>query len=256
MKKILFIALVCVCSISVYAQYEEVEVDKIDPYYLMSTYYNTDFQPFKKGNFYSGFAFSLAIKELENTDRLLYEVGEGDQNQYNLIFRGGYFFSNYNMVGVDVVYGRSRFEGDILQGGESILRQRISSSGTVRPVLTTYIPLTANKRLSFYNKMGIGLSFGNALERNTNSQGNITKEYEDNFGLSVGISPGITFFVIQNFAFEVELQNLLGYQYEITKSTSNGEEVSRRKTNQVAFDIDLLSMKLGLAYYFNRPKNK
>ncbi|MFV0484305.1 MAG: hypothetical protein ACK5MG_09460 [Bacteroidales bacterium] len=254
MKKALLGLLLAVIALSVYGQYEEQEVDKSDPYYLMSSYYETDFHPFKKGNFYTGFAFSLTTGELENTNRLLYEVSEGEENQYNLIFKGGYFIGDYNMIGVDVVYGRSRFEGDILQNSESLLRQRISSSGTFRPVLVTYFPLTKNKRLSFYNKIGVGLSWGNTLERNTGSQGDITKKYDDNFGLSVGISPGITFFVIQNFAFEVELQNMLGYQHESVKSTSNDDVVSRRSTNQVSFDIDLLSLKLGLAYYFNRPK--
>ncbi|MFV0345544.1 MAG: hypothetical protein ACK5IQ_04765 [Bacteroidales bacterium] len=254
MRKTILGIMLIMTGLSVYAQYKVQKTDKMNPYDLMSKYYENDFQPFKKGNFYTGFAFSLTTGELENTNRLLYEVSEGEENQYNLIFKGGYFIGDYNMIGVDVVYGRSRFEGDILQNSESLLRQRISSSGTFRPVLVTYFPLTKNKRLSFYNKIGVGLSWGNTLERNTGSQGEISKKYDDNFGVSAGISPGITFFVIQNFAFEVELQNMLGYQYESVKSTSNDDVVSRRSTNQVSFDIDLLSLKLGLAYYFNRPK--
>ncbi|MCP4883387.1 MAG: hypothetical protein GY908_06320, partial [Flavobacteriales bacterium] len=42
-------------------------------------------------------------------------------------------------------------------------------------------------------------------------------EKEDNFLFGIGISPGVTFFAIESFAFEIQL-DVLGYEYERTKT--------------------------------------
>ncbi|MFV0366771.1 MAG: hypothetical protein ACK5JS_09850 [Mangrovibacterium sp.] len=253
MKKLFLLVLSLSVTLSLWAQQKK-DDDKLTPYDLMSTYYQDDFNPYKKGNVYTGFAFSLTTRDLENTDRLIYNVNEGEQKQYDLIFKGGYFISNYNMLGAELTYARTQFEGQVLQDSENVLKQRVSSLGTVRPVLSTYFPLTKDNRLAFYNKMGLGLSFGNALVRNTFQDGNITKSYEQNFGFSMGLSPGITFFLMENFALEIELENLVGYSYERTETTQNGTEVSRQHSNNVTFDVNLLQMRLGIAYYINRSK--
>jgi len=240
----------------VFAQVEEKNKEKLDPYELMSEYYMNNFHPFEKGNWYTGFAFHLSSQNLENINQLIYQIIEGDENKYGLTFKAGYFMGDYTMVGADFIYNRDKFTGNVVQSGDSILKQKVSSIGTVRPVLTTFFPLTKNHRLSFYNKIGFGISLGNVLERNTSVQDIISKKYNKNFGFSVGISPGVTFFAIENFAFEVELQNLLGYEYMLTNTTTNGTVESRKTSNNVAFNIDLLSLKLGLAYYIKNKKNR
>jgi hypothetical protein len=69
----------------------------------------------------------------------------------------------------------------------------------------------------------------------------------------VGLSPGITFFAMENFAFEVQL-NVLGYELNASDKTVNGTDESRVVRQNVDFNIDLLSLDLGLAYYFGGRK--
>ncbi|MBR8536083.1 hypothetical protein KDU71_10990 [Carboxylicivirga sediminis] len=54
---------------------------------------------------------------------------------------------------------------------------------------------------------------------------------------------------MENFAFEVQL-NVLGYELQATEKIVNGENESRVIRQNVDFDIDILSLELGLAYYF------
>lgn len=253
MKRLLLLLINLCLTIPLWAQNKSID-DKITPYDLMSEYYQKDFSPFKKGNIYTGFAFSLTTKSSENVDYLVYQIGDGKEKKYDLTFKTGYFMSDCNSIGLEGVYARDEFVGNVALDGESMRRERISSGGTIRPVLTTYFPLTKNNRLSFYNKVGLGFSFGSALTRNTSEEGQISKSYENNFGFSAGISPGVTFFLMENFALEIELQNLLGYNYELTETTTNGEEVARQHMSNVAFDIDLFSLRLGIAYYINVSK--
>ena len=81
----------------------------------------------------------------------------------------------------------------------------------------------------------------------------VDKTYSSDFNFRIGISPGITFFAIENFAFEVQL-NVLGYELEVRDQTVNEGEPSRDIRQNVDFSIDILSLQLGLAYNFRSKK--
>lgn len=225
-----------------------------DPYELMSKYYQEDFHPFSKGNWYTGFAFSLKDQKLQNKSRLFDKVLAGQDLNYDLTFKGGYFLGDYFMVGGNLIYNRQKFTGTIIQESDTIQRENITSIGTVAPTFKTYFPLTKNNRLSFFNEIGLGFGFGNSVSRDTKKQDEITKSYTDEFAFSAGISPGITFFAIENFAFEIQLNNLIGYELQVSNKTTNETEESKVTTHNVNFNIDLLSLNLGLAYYFGSKK--
>lgn len=227
-----------------------------DPYELMSKYYQDDFHPFAKGNTYVGFAFSLKDQKLVNQARIFDKVLDGQDFSYDLTFRGGYLLRDYFMVGGNFVYNRSKFTGTIVQDSDTIQRERISSVGTIAPTIKTYFPLTKSQRLSFFNELGVGFGFGNTVTRDTKNLDEINKTYTDKFTFTAGISPGITFFAIENFAFEIQLNNLIGYELNVSNKETNDIEESQVTTHNVNFNIDLLSLNLGLAYYFGAKKQK
>jgi hypothetical protein len=222
----------------------------------MSKYYDEDFNPFSKGNWYVGFAFSLQDQELQNQARLFDKVLDGKDLRYDLTFRGGYFLGDYFMVGGNLIYDRQKFTGTIVQESDTIQRENISSIGTIAPTIKSYFPLTKNNRLSFFNELGLGFGFGNSVSRDTKNQDEINKSYTDEFAFTAGISPGITFFAIENFAFEIQLNNLIGYELQVSNKTTNESEESKVTTHNVNFNIDLLSLNLGLAYYFGSKKGR
>lgn len=245
-----------ISPISLFAQEEKEVDDKKDPYELMSKHYEENFQPFSKGNWYVGFAFSLKDQKLQNQARLFDKVLDGQDLNYDLTFKVGYFLNDYLMVGGNLIYNRDKFTGTIVQESDTIQRENIKSIGTIAPTLKTYIPLTKNNRLSFFNELGVGFGVGNTVTRDTKNSDEINKTYTDEFSFTAGISPGITFFAIENFAFEVQLNNLIGYELQVSQKTTNETEESKVVTHNLNFNIDLLSLNLGLAYYFGAKKQK
>jgi opacity protein-like surface antigen len=240
----------------VFAQKKSEPKEKKDPYQLMSEYYGDQFNPFDKGNWYLGFAFSLQNQQLTNKARLFEKVLDGNSLNYNLAFRGGYFLADYLSVGGSFVYSRDKFTGLVIQDSDTLQRNNIRSAGTAIAFLRTSFPLTKNKRLSFFNEIGLGLGGGNAVIRDIKNQDEIQKSYSDEFIFTAGISPGITFFAIENFAFEIQLSNLIGYTLNSTKTTTNDTEEAQVVTHNVNFNINLLSLNLGLAYFFGAKKNR
>ena len=66
-----------------------------DPYELMSKYYEDSFNPYAKGNWYVGFAFSLKDQNLQNQARLFDKVLEGNDlpTRVKLIFKSFSFWN-------------------------------------------------------------------------------------------------------------------------------------------------------------------
>lgn len=152
------------------AQKDTLKTNPKDPYELMSRYYEENFNPFTKGSKYVGFAFSLKDQKLQNQARLFDKLLYGEDLNYDLTFKGGYFLSDYTMVGGNFIYSRDKFVGTIVQESDTIQRENITSLGTIAPTIKTYFPLTKNHRLSFFNLLGLGFGFGNSVSRDTKIQ--------------------------------------------------------------------------------------
>jgi hypothetical protein len=237
------------------AQENQDEDSGRSPYELMSSYYSEQFKPFKKGNVYTGLAFSLSDRSLSNVDQLVQNVVDGQDNSFEIVLKGGYYTGDYAMVGINFEYTQEKFEGTLFRDPDTVQSNSISRAYTITPNVRSSVPLTKSERLSFFTEVGLSLGVGNTLTRNTKNLDEIEKVYSDDFNLRLGISPGITFFAMENFAFEVQL-DVLGYELQVRNREINGVEQSRDVRNNVDFNIDILSLNLGLAYYFGAGKKR
>lgn len=229
---------------------------KYSAYNLMTEYYNTNFYPFEKKNIYVGFAFSLIDEKAQNEQTLFSKTLDGSDINYSITFKGGYFLNDYFMTGLNLIYEREEFDGSVLIEGDTIARKRVNRIANVVPVIKSYFPLTENHRFSFFNELGIGFGFGKGVSRDTKNTDEITKVNSEEFIFNAGISPGVIFFAIENFSFEIQLNNLIGYTYKQRRSTTNDMEETKVVTNNVNFNVNLLSLRLGLAYYFGTKKQR
>lgn len=251
----LIIILICVFPSCVIAQNEVDDEEGRSPYELMSSYYTNQFKPFQKKNIYTGLAFSLRDRNLTNVDQLIQNVVRGEDISYNVILKGGYYTGDYGMIGMNFEYQEEKFNGTIFREPDTIQSRSISRGYTITPNVRSSVPLTENERLSFFTEVGLSLGIRNGLTRNTKNLDEIETVYNDEFNLRLGISPGITFFAIENFAFEIQL-DVLGYELKVKNSEINGVEQSKDVRNNMDFNIDILSLKLGLAYYFGANKRR
>lgn len=229
--------------------------DNYTPYELLSTYYDEDFRPFRKGNIYVGLDFSLEDKKLINADYLVQKVLDGDKFDYNIQIKGGYYTGNYAMVGLNFKYFQQKFDGTIFKDPDTLFSNSITRGFSITPNFRSSVPLTKNERLSFFTEIGLTFGTSNTLSNNTKNVDVIDRMYTTNYNLRVGLSPGITFFAMENFAFELQL-NLLGYEMETTKKRANGVDGSTIVRQNIDFNINILSINLGLAYYLGARQIK
>lgn len=220
------------------------------PYELLSSYYNSEnFKPFKKRTGYLGLAFSLEDSKSLNTQGLLQNVIDGENLNYNVVVKGGLYTADYNMIGISASYFQDGFDGTVFRDPDTIQSNSLTRGFTITPNLRSSIPLTANERFSFFVELGLSFEMANTLSRETKNIDEISKTYSTQYVLGAGISPGITFFAMENFAFEIQL-NVAGYQLSITDSEIDGVDQSRDVRQNINLKIDLLTLNLGLAYYF------
>ena len=249
---ILMLTLAVVFPDNMLAQ-EEKSAEKLTAYELMSKYYNENFSPFKKRNVYIGLAFSLEDLQQENTTGLFQNVVDGQSLDYNIALKGGYYINRYTMLGFNFLYKYSKFTGEVFRDPDTLQSNSISRSYDFTPNIRPSIPLTHNDRLSVFIEMGLTFGYSTALTRNIKNVDEVNKLYTEAFHFRAGISPGITFFVIENFAFEAQL-NVLGYDLVVSEQTTNENESARVIDQRIDANINLLSLRLGLAYYFGTKK--
>lgn len=219
------------------------------PYQLLSSYYDTEFKPFKKRNVYLGMALSFEDRKVENANNIIETVLDGDRTNYDITLKGGYYIGNYAMAGIGANYNQNKFSGTVLRDSDTIQSKSITRGYAITPYFRSTVPLTSNERLSFYTELGVTFGGGNTLTRDIKNLDQIDKVYTTNFNFRIGLSPGITFFAMENFALEVGL-DVLGYELNSSKTTKNDIEESSKVRQNVDFNINILSLNIGLAYYF------
>jgi len=251
--KRLFIVLV-VLSIGVYGQ----EDSKEDVKSLMSTYYNKGFEPFQKSNWFVSFSMSLEDENFENSEYRLENIQNGDKSSFEVDLRTGYYFSDYFAGSIGFTYGGDEFDRTVPQLiGDPISKNSKTNTYGLSPALRSSIPIVPNQRLDLYVDLTMDVDWGKTTTENDNSDGIMTDgSNADNFGFGVGIKPGITFFVMENFALEIGLE-ILGYNYESTKTTFSDDTPEQKySSNTVNFDLSLSTLQLSLAYYIGVKKKK
>jgi len=255
-KEIAIVLMVLLFVKNTKAQVEKTDIDSTyTPYELLSTYYNSNFKPFKKSNAFIGLAFSLEDKKQTNVDYLIEQVLNGERMNYDILLKGGYYIGNYAMVGINLNYFQNKFVGDIYRSPDTLQSNSITRGFAITPHFRSSIPLTANERLSFFTDLGVTYGLSTSLRRDTKYLDEVQKTYSTIHNLRIGISPGVTFFAMENFAFEVQL-DLLGYDLKVNNKTVNDVEQSQEIRQNVNFKIDILSLELGLAYYFGTGKKQ
>ena len=251
----MFFCVVATNSLLAQETLDSLTEQKFTPYELLSSYYGKQFQPFKKSNVYLGLSFSVENKQIQNVDYLVKQVVAGEKNNFDIKLKGGYYIGDYTLLGLNVDYSQKQFSGKVLQNADTVSSNIMNRGFSVTPTLRPSFPLTANNRLSFFTEIGITYGLSTSLDRNLQNEDEVNKAYEKINTFSIGISPGVTFFAMENFAFEVGL-NVLGYTMEISDKTTNNTEHSRVVRNNVDFKLNLLSLDMGLSYYFTAGKNK
>ncbi len=215
-----------------------------------NNYYNQDFNPFQKQDWFLVLSLGFQNSNSENDEFLFQEIINNHTRKNNFNFGGGYFIKPSFAFGGKVNYKFEKSEISFINSNsDTVIRKEASDRVLITPFIRNYIPISQNNRFNIYNDTELSFGFQSKVNREEKSPDEITKYDENTFITRLGISPGIQVFVVREFSFEMGL-NLIGFEYEKVEKKYGTGKVGREDNFDFDFKISLLSLNLGLAYYF------
>lgn len=124
---------------------------------------------------------------------------------------------------------------------------RLSHTYTGMAILRNYISIGKNMRFGLFNETQLHIGGGESKIVSGTGE-NIEGSFDRNFSIGVNLAPGITAFINNYMAIELNV-GLLGFRYTSSEQSTN--QVYKGKTNSTSasFQINLFSIGLGLAFY-------
>ncbi len=209
---------------------------------------NTEFA-LPKGSGFITPTFNLKQSSATNTQVLGVQIDERYNLDYSVNFNWGYFLKKDFSIGLQLTYNNTR--EDITYYPNSVY--------TVSNYYNNMIYLTPNIRNYFgagrfkaFAQTNLGFAYGQGLRRTYTDENDSKTDYKK-MEVTIAVQPGIAVFVADFMTVELSI-NLIGFTSTLEKSTLNNTYESTKKTNTVDFDINVLSMQIGLGFYFNSKK--
>lgn len=124
---------------------------------------------------------------------------------------------------------------------------RLSHNYYGAALMRNYFSIGKSKRFGFFNEVALQMG-GGQTKLTTGVGDDLTGTYERNFQLSVGLTPGISIFLNNFSALEVNV-GLLGFNYTDTRAVKDQIYVSTRNSKSANFRINLFSITFGAVFY-------
>ena len=232
MKKPVLFVILSLCSFFLYAQETA----------------NTEFA-LPKGSGFITPTFSLKQSSTTNSQVLGVQIDERYNLDYSVNFNWGYFFQKDFSIGLQLTYNNK--QEDLIYYPNDI--------HTVSNYYSNMIYLTPNIRNYFgagrfkaFAQTNLGFAYGQGLRRTYAEENDDKIDYE-RMEITLAVQPGVAVFVADFMTVELSI-NLIGFTSTSEKSILNDTYESTKKTNTVDFDINVLTMQIGIGFYFNSKK--
>lgn len=209
-----------------------------------------DYFKVHKGRFYTSLNFSLNAREAENEDQLLRQVVDQDKLEYRVIVDGGYVVKDNLTLGLSAAYGRLREEITTLdENGNNVTSKKLEQGLSLAPTMRNYIPI-GKGQFQILVQTELGVTKGESLQRIFRTD-DIDKVEGEFIEIGLGVSPGLVLFFDRHWAFETTV-GIAGFSTRIEEEVTNDDEENRQRVVESGVDLrlNLLQLKLGVAYYF------
>ena len=201
-----------------------------------------------KGQWITGLSISYQQSSQNKYQFLVFEGISGDT--YQLLFS----FKDDMAAGGRFSYSRALTKlesADIVLDSETDYNidhlYRLSHSYAVSGLFRNYFSIGRSKRFGFFSELQFTVGGGQAkLMQGVSTE--LTGNYERDFKLSLGLTPGLCVFLNNYSAMEVNV-GVLGFSYTDTKITTDQIYVARRNSKMANFRINLFSITFGAAFY-------
>jgi len=209
-----------------------------------------------KGAWMAGGNAGVSSHVEDNAGLSVVETYSGDG--YGLKFSPyvAYLFKDNMAVGLRGLYKRNLLQLDEVsaKAGELSVDVKnyyyLSHKGGAEVFFRPYMPLGQSGRFALYADLALGMSLSEA--KNTQLKADVlTGTWQKGFSVYVGVDPGISAFITDWMAVEVQL-NLLNLGLSSTKQIHNQEDQGSDKRMRGNFMIDVTAISAGLSFYFGK----
>ena len=218
-------------------------------------YETTPSSPFlKKGTWMAG-GTARYLQHI-NDDYNFLVINDINSKGYNISVNPKllYLFRDNMGVGLRFSYDRSMLDlasadlsvSDISMGAKDCYQ--IQHKYSIHGVYRAYIPLAGAKRIAMFADVLLGGSFKQGKAFNANgpyADGTYTQAY----ALELAVDPGIIAFLTDRLAIELNV-GVFGVSYSWMNQIHNQVDNGHSDTTSAGFMVNLLSLGVGLSYYF------
>jgi hypothetical protein len=203
----------------------------------------------QKGQMLISTTFSVKHSESENESRLFQNLDESYRLDWNVTLRSGYFIKENFAVGGLFKYSNNLDRLEYTNDLGDVFDNTQGRTYSIAPFIRNYLPL-GNGTFYLFNETNLEFSYGREV-RQIEDADDINRIVRDTYELKLGIQPGISAFITDLVAVEVGT-SVLGLSSKYTQIVENGDEENEgyKFENEVSFEIDLLSLFLGITFYF------
>lgn len=207
-----------------------------------------------KGQWITGLSVSYTQSDQHKYQFLIFENISGDTYSFKISPMLMYTVAPDMAVGGRFAYARNLTkleDADIVLDSETDYDvdhlYRLSHNYYTTVMMRNYFSLGKSKRFGFFNETQLQLG-GGQTKLTTGVGTDLTGNFEKNFSLDVGLTPGLIVFLNNYSALEVNI-GVLGFSYTTTKTIKDQIYVSRRNSKSANFRINLFSIQFGVSFY-------
>lgn len=207
-----------------------------------------------KGQWITGLSVSYQQSSQNKYQFFVFEGISGDTYSFKISPMLLFSFKDDMAAGGRFAYSRALTKlesADIVLDSETDYNidhlYRLSHNYSFSGLFRNYFSIGRSKRFGFFNELQFTLGGGQAkLMQGTGSD--LTGNYERDFNLSIGLTPGLCVFLNNYSAMEVNI-GVLGFSYTDTKTITDQIYVAHRNSKMANFRINLFSISFGAAFY-------
>jgi hypothetical protein len=197
-----------------------------------------------KGSYLISPTFSLSQKNGTDNTVLGVKIDDQYELEYSVNTNTAYFISDDFSIGLQLGYSNNQRNITYYPSGSKTTLESYTNLVSLVPNIRNYFGKGIFKG---FTQTNLGFAFGKGLERSY-AEANDTKTDTRQYMLTLAVQPGVAIFVADFVSVELSI-NLIGLTSKLETSTLNDGTESRLYSNKVDFDINILSVNIGIGFY-------
>jgi hypothetical protein len=205
--------------------------------------------PIAKGQVLLSTTFSVTHRESERESNLLQDLQDSYRVDWEVTLRSAYYVKDGFCVGGYFLMGQDRNEISYFQDGFLVSDKKQDNRFGIAPFIRNYYPLGKGSFM-LYNQTSLEYVYSTGVRQVIQSE-DIDRYITEGHKITLGLQPGLAVFISDVVSFDIGTSIFgVSTDYKTAKQNNDPSKDSYVWKNDVSFEIDLLSLFLGITFYF------